>query len=281
MDNFVLPIGLMYKDYKIIELPIAPTGGEAEKIYTKKPTATNLYTWFGKVITVSVGTVAGESLADTFIKQADDKKEIPQLVKKIPLLDVGALLIQIQRECWEDVIGNQRVQCVHCGQVHNATIDLNRIEMPNTENPDKEVESEYLVDLKRVYTIQSDIEQMAEYNGMKFNKIKFRTPTLEDALKHENVSKDEIIFWQNIAFDCIKGLVYEVEDEEYAEVPSSYIARRGKQLFSKDFNSKTLKAIRLGLQTGQPTAKSFYEEECPNCGKDTPFFASIGSFFMV
>lgn len=280
MENFVLPIGLKINDENILEVPIAETGGDAEKIYTKKPSPTGLYSWFGKVLSVSIDSIGKEEVAKPYIAQ-QDKNNIPEVVKKIPLVDVGSLLIQVQRECWEDLLENQRIVCRNCGAELEASIDLNRIDIPNADKPEREAIEYFTVSLPKTYTIDSGgIEQLEEYNGLKFNKIRFRVATLSDGIKHEAIGKDELMFWQNIAFDTMDALIYE-EGDVVEEVPKRYITLRGKQLFNKDFNTKTLKVIRSGLQTELPSAKNYYEEECPECNKNTPFFASVGSFFMV
>lgn len=281
MDNrkFYLPIGYKYNGTNIIDIDIAETGGEAEKVYTKKPSQTNVYSWFAKVISVSSERIADKAVSEDFIKSKDE--EIPEIVKQIPLIDAGTLLIQVQRECWEDKISEQEIKCRNCGTRLVAEVDLNKIEIPNSDNSEREPMEYYEVKLPRTYTISTDIEQLKEYDGLKFNYLRFRVATLGDAIKHEKVSKDEVLFWRNIAFDTLTGLFYKGDDGVVDEVPNRYISLRGKQLFTKDFNTKTLRDVRKGMQTTLPSAKYFYNEECPECGQETPFFASVGHFFMV
>lgn len=281
MENkkFKLPIGFKYNGDNILEFDIAETGGEAEKIFTKKPSQTGIYTWFGKVLSISAENIGGVSVSEEF--KASKDENIPDIVKQIPLIDAGSLLIQVQRECWEDKIPEQEIKCRNCGSRLVAEVDLNRIDIPNTEDSDREPVEVYEVKLPKTYTIKTDIEQLKEYDGLKFNHLRFRVATLGDAIKHEKVSKDEVLFWRNIAFDTLTGLFYKGDDESIDEVPYRYVTLRGKQLFTKDFNSKTLREIRKGMQTTLPSAKYFYEEECPECNQDTPFFASVGNFFMV
>lgn len=280
MKNYVLPIGFKYNDQDIVELPIADTGAEAEKIYAKKPTATTLYSWFAKIIAISVDSIADHPIAEVYKKETDTNK-FPDIVKKIPLVDAGSLLIQIQRECWEAVLADQRIVCVNCGATHEATIDLNRIEIPGSDNPNREASQDFVIDLGRAYQTVCDIEQMKEFEGMKFNKLRFRTSTLEDGIKHEKVSNDKLLFWENIAFATLIGAFYEEDGEETQELPTAYLTRRGKQLFTKDMHSTSLRKIRAGMQSKQDSSKAYYEEECPTCNKNTPFLASSGSFFQV
>jgi len=52
-------------------------------------------------------------------------------------------------------------------------------------------------------------------------------------------------------------------------------------IFNKDLSTASLKELRKGLQTTLPSAKFYYEEPCPSCSKDTPFFASVSNFFTA
>lgn len=274
-----LPIGFSVDGVGVMQVDIADTGSEAEKIYTKKPKQGKVHTWMGQIIAVSVSNIAGNSIASNYLKQTD-KNDIPELVKRIPLLDAGALLIQIQRECWEDVIPDQKINCTNCGARLSVEVELNKIEMP--KNSTGKPMLDYVVKLKKPHKIKSNgVELLAEYEGMEFNRMKFRTATLGDALKHEGVSKDEVLFWRDLAFDTLLELYYEDEDGDITPVPTSFISRRGKALWSKDLNTKRLKEIRLGMQTTLPSAKAFYEEKCPECDENTPFFAQIGHFFQA
>ena len=275
---FNLPIGLTIGGKDILELGIADTGSEAEKIYTKRPKQGKLHTWMGQVISVSVSEIGGVSIASEFIKQVD-KNIISEEVKKIPFLDAGSLLVQIQRECWEDTIPEQKIKCTNCGANLTAEIELKKIISP--VNVDKKALTEYTIKLKKPHIIKTGIEVLDDYEGYKFNRMVFRTVTLGDAINHEGIAKDEVQFWRNLAFDTLLDLYYEDEKGEILQVPKGFIAKRGKALFQNDLDSKKLKEIRTGMQTTQPSTKTYYEENCPECSEPTPFFASVSHFFQV
>jgi len=279
-DKFQLPIGFKYNGQDIVELPIAETGGEAEKIFTKKPSSSKLHTWFGQVISSAVESIGDEKISSKFLKADHDKTDIPEAVKMIPFVDVGTLLVQIQRECWENTIKDQKLKCVSCGSSLDADIDLSKIDVP--ANDGGKATEEFSVKLSKTYEIKNSIEQLKEYDGYKFNHIKFRVATLGDAIKHQEIARDELLFWRKIAFDTMIGLYYqESADSEIIEVHEGYITKRGLQLFNKDFNTSTLKEIRSGLQKTLPSAKFYYEEDCPVCSSPTPFFASVTNFFSA
>lgn len=286
MSKFVLPIGFIHGEEKVIEVPVAETSGESEKIFTKKPKKSAMYSWFGSVLSIAIEKIGREEISAVYAVQKD-KNKIPDAIKKIPLIDVGSLLIQVQRELWEDNIPDQELKCKNCAELLRADVDLNRIEIPGEKNPDREPILSYSVKLSKTYTIPESFgaisEAFKEFVGLRFNHIRFRTATLEDAIKHEAVNKDEVVFWRNIAFDTMEALYFKDDEEgtEIEEVPARYITMRGKNLLAKDFNTKTLRELRKGMQVQMPSAKYFYEEECPECNQPTPFFASVGNFFMV
>lgn len=276
--NFLLPIGMTIGGKEILSLPIADTGSEAEKVYTKKPKQGKIHTWMGQVISVSVSSIGDNPIASEFIKQ-EDKSVISEYVKSIPFLDAGSLLIQIQRECWEDTIEDQKIKCTNCGTNLTADVELYKIKTP--ENKDGKAMTDYVVKLKKPHIIRTGIDLLEEYEGFRFNRMKFRTMTLGDAINHEGVTKDEVQFWRNVAFDTLTELYMEEENGTITAVPNGFITRRGKALWSTDLDSKKLKEIRSGMQTTQPSTKTYYEENCPECDEPTPFFAQVGHFFQV
>lgn len=284
MDKvFYLPIGLKIDGKEIVELPIAKTGGEAEKIFTKKPAQSKIHTWFGQVLSASIESINGEKIASEYLRADNtDRDEIPALVKKIPFIDCGSLLIQVQRECWEDMITDQKITCTNCGAKLNADIDLNRITIPNNGEGRKPVLEEYVVKLDVPYTISHPkVEQLKEYEGVEFNAIKFRVATLGDAIKREGIVKDQILFWREIAFDTMTDLLFIDEKGNEIPVAEGYITKIGKKLLTDTFTSKTLKKIRAGMQDTLPSAKFYYEEDCPECSQPTPFFATVSNFFSA
>jgi hypothetical protein len=279
-EKLLLPVGFKFENFFVTEFDVAETGGEAEKIYTEVPSDTNLYTWFAKVIAISVSNIAGMPIASNIINDISLGKEIsiPDVIYKIPLVDVGSLLLQIQRICWQDVIQDQKILCNFCGKELVADIDLKKIAVPVNAG---EIIEEQVIRLDKTYTISTGIEQLLDYEGKQFNNITVRVPVLSDAIRHQNISSDDLMFWRKIAFDCQKNLFFqETESSERQYVPEGYIGRRGMLFFSKDLHSKTLKIIRNKLQSGLPSAKFYYEGECP-CPrkKQIRYFTDVSNFF--
>lgn len=285
-DSFVLPIGFMLNGTPVKTLGIANISGEAETVLTRKPKKGKLYTWMGQVASAAVDSIGGEAISAPFISRLHkNPDEVPELVQRIPLIDIGSLLIQIQRECWEDEIENQRVRCIHCGStMQKVTLELNKIELP--EGDPVPVES-FLIDLKQDIGISAgESTIMQQYDGLKYNHIRVRVPTLKDAITAQfNVrtagdEKQEIDFWRDVLFNCITEFIYK-DPSGAGEIalPDGYLAKRGKLLFTKDWNTKVNKHVRKMLQTTLPSANFFYLDECTSCHEETPFYANSGSFF--
>lgn len=285
-DNFVLPIGFMLNGTPVKTLGIANISGDAETVLTRKPKKGKLYTWMGQVVSAAVESIGGEAVSAPFLARIQkNPDEVPELVQKIPLIDIGSLLIQIQRECWESEIENQRVRCVHCGGVmQKVTLELDKIEVP--EGDPVPVES-FLIDLKQDISISAgESTIMQPYDGLKYNHIRVLVPTLKDAINAQsNVrtagdEQQEINFWRDVLFNCITDFVYKDATGAGAiSLPEGFLAKRGKLIFTKDWNTKVNKHVRKMLQTTLPAALFYYTDECTHCHEDTPFYANSGSFF--
>jgi len=269
MIEYKLPIGFKYKDTFIKTFTGYEVTGDAEVVFTKKPKPTKVYTWFAEVISVAVKSINNESISDEFLKT----KTIPSIIKKIPLLDAGSLLMQIHRESWEDILYDQQFLCVNCGEKINADIDLNRLEVPT-----KDLETEFLTcKLKKSYTLKTKgVDRFADLEGLTFDTLKFRVPTLADAIKNEGRAKDDVLFWRMIAFDCLVDLS---SSKDNHVIPNEYRAGRGSLLFTKDIGARDLKVIRNTLKKELPSVKMYYEDTCPNCGSETPHIANLTNFF--
>ncbi len=287
MENkLVLPVGISADGAIVKEITLANTSGTAEEVYTSKPSASKLYTWLGEVISVSVQEIAGIPVYHTFMKTFNTTRMIPPVVKKLPLNDVGTLILQIQRECWQDIIPNQRVMCQKCGTDFTADIDLKKIEI--------EVEGkEYpFIDIKlsKTYTINHPEDIYDQFKGESFNCIRFRVPTLGDAIRHEKLNIEEITFWRTMAFECAEDFLMvetefnedlgrEVEIRREVSVAPGYVNQRGTLIFKNDLSTMDLRRVRTGLTGELPSAKMYYEDTCA-CGKyQVPFYTAVDNFF--
>lgn len=276
-----LPVGLQVGDELVKEVPVAETSGMAEEVYTSRPSETKLYTWFGEIIAVSLSAIGKDPVASEFAKTFNSTRTIPKAVRRLPLNDVGSLIIQIQRECWEDTIEKVQVPCRMCSKIIETDVDLNRIPIPETEN---EVYEHVLIKLSSVYKIDTSstgAKQLEQYDGLQFNALKLRVPTLEDAIKREKLNGDEVAFWKNIIFDCLISLQHLDEDGAVLDEIDDYHTKRGLVLLKKDLKSKDLKKVRSQITGSLPSMKFFYEDTCA-CGKyEVPIFAPQANFFSA
>ena len=278
-NEFKMPVGVMVGTSLVRSAGIAALTGDAEKIFVKKPSATKLYTWFGQLASLSIRELGDVEVSAPFQKQKN-QDIIPKVVQDIPLNDIGTLLLQIQRELWEDTLKDQKISCTSCSSPLEVDIELNKIKIPDSGQD--EAYEFILVDLGQEYTIATGMEALQDYEGQVYNHAKFRVPLLSDALRYEKIHSNDIEFWRSIAHDCLISLVHKVEgDDEVREVTSGYINKRGKLLWKKDWTIKSMKNIRRDLQGTLPTALLYYEEDCPVCSNPTPMFARVNSFFST
>lgn len=279
-----LPVGLRVEGELVKEARFARTGGPAEEVYTTKPGSTTLYTWFGEVLSVSIEALGRTQIAGPFLKTFDKSRKVSKAVQNISLNDVGTALLQIQRHCWQDILEARQFACQRCGVEITADVDLNKIEVE--WNPTSEY-LEVIIHLGETYEVgEQALEGLKDLEGQKFNAIRFRPPLLGDAMRHEKLMVDELLFWRNIAFDCIVGFRYyhnvgteEEPREEFEDVLDGYQGVRGQQLFTVDLAAKDLRTIRAGVTNKLPGAKFYYEDTCA-CGRfQVPFFTRQSDFF--
>jgi len=275
-----LPVGFNYNKTAVKTLKLAETSGEAEKVFVKRPGKTELYTWFSEIIAVAVESVQDVRVASEFIKSG----VVPSVIKKIPLVDAGSLLLQIHIEAWQDTMGEQELICKYCGHIFERDIDLKKIEIPFDEND--EIPEFIDVVLDKTYEINADgVEKFADIHGMKYNMIRYRVPLLGDGIANEGLASDEVEFWRNISFTCQEGLYFVEKGENgYAivdSIPSEYAMGMGKRLYNSTFTTKSLKLIREKLQTSLKSAPLYYRDKCPSCNRLTPHIAAVENFFSA
>ena len=277
MEEFLIPNGVDVNGYRVTTASIADVAGRAEEIFTTRPSKTKLYTWFGRVLSVAIGDIGGVPIASEFLKTVESSKTIPALVKKISFIDAGTLLLQVHRECWEDILPEQEITCTKCGSTFIADVDLNRIEIPK---PLEEPVEAITVKLSKDYSIVKS-DAFSEFQDETFNRITFRVPLLEDAIRNEGLATDEVKFWRRMAFDLLLSIEHESEDGAITQIPKKYMAGRGMMLFNKDLRAVDLRKIRRAMQETIPSALLFYEDACKVCGEDTKYFANVNSFFLA
>lgn len=283
MDKFILPIGYYKNGVPVKSLDIASISGNAEKIFTTKPKRGKLYNWFGHIVAAAVDNIAGIPVSAPFL-QKNLTDYVPDEVLEIPLVDVGSLLIQVQRACWEDHIPNQRVRCIHCSHTHqNVNLDLNRIEIPQGDaTPPKSFEIMFDTPVRLSFP---GSEIMAPFEGLMYNGITVRVPTLKDGLdaqklvKNAGEEKGEIDFWREVTLNCIENFFYHDGVNARVMLPDGFLNLRSRMLFTKDWSTKMNRHVRKMMQTTLPSAVFYYQDECDGCGELTPFYTNPASFF--
>ena len=275
MIEYVLPIGYTLNEKRVEKIMGYETTGEAEKYFVKKPTETRIYTWMSEVISAATHSIGGQKIASEFFST----KVVPTSLKKMPLSDADGLILQIHRECWEDILQDQKIQCEECGQTFKADVELFKIETPKTD----EKITEIVVTLSKSYTLKTEgVAPLKDMEGMQFNTMTFRVPLLQDALKHEKVAKDSLVFWRRIAGDTLQKLSYvnKKSPSKSYDIDERYKNSRTSLLFSKEIGTKDTNKIRASLRSDLPSTPLFYKDTCTNCGEETPYYWSARNFFL-
>lgn len=292
MDSlfFELPTGLrlngeVYKDVELLK-----TNGVAEKIFVKK-ISDKPFTWQGNVVSAAVKRIGDIEIGAEVRKKylEDGSVTIPLAVKKLPLAEINSLLVEIHRRVWVNFIPKQEIICKNCGRKLVVDIDLDRIdytpeakEMINSPERDTE---HVVINLKDGFIPPAlkgitDKEQYLGLTEVEFNRMTFRVPLLEDAIRQEKYFSDSIMFWRRIAMDCLESIECVNEQGNVVEtLPKEFHTWYGLKILNEYLSGKDLKAIRNGLMECLPTLPFAYSDTCPYCELETPMVMEASNFF--
>ena len=288
-NYFELPIGLRINGEVHKNVELLKTNGVAEKIFTKK-ISEKPFTWQGNIVAAAVKSIGnieiGAEVRRGYLQ--DGSVTIPQAVLKLPLAEINTLLVEIHRRVWVSFIPKQEVLCKYCGRRLLVDIDLDKIDyLPETkESMDSITDYEHcLVELADGFIppVIPKITDKPEYAGItdiEFNRMTFRVPLLEDAIRHERYFTDSIGFWRRIAMDCLVS-VDRVENGEVVDtLPKEFHTWYGLKIFNEYLSGKDLRSIRNTLLEYLPTLPFAYYEPC-GCdeNREIPMTMDASNFF--
>lgn len=286
-----LGLGLDFGGERIKDVQFMRTNGIAERVFTEKP-ASQPFTWYGNVISIATKNIGKHQIAAE-VRANYEKNEtvdIPDVVGELFLADANSLLIEIHRQCWQDVIKEQKIMCQFCPKHRVMDIDLNRIKF---EPEDEKIFNIYagtdliVVDLPDGFEFVSPIRgtpdnpsNYAVYEGLEINRLIYRIPRLKDAIRSENVADDNVQFWRQIAFDCLVEMQSVDEDGEVTALPRDLNTLMGMKLYTTELTTKDLREVREALREEIPSLPFAYMDKC-GCGqnKDIPIIMEASHFF--
>lgn len=287
---FELPVGLRINGEVHKDVELLKTNGVAEKVFVKK-LAEKPFTWQGNVVSVAVkriGTVeVGSEVRKKYLE--DGSVTIPTAVKKLPLAEINTLLVEIHRRVWVSFIPKQEIICKYCGRKLVADIDLDKIDyLPEAKERMEQI-TDYdhiVVELKDGFTPPAipKITDKPEYIGLtdtEFNRMVFRVPLLEDAIRHERYFSDSIGFWRRIAMDCLMSVDRVDESGNVTDtLPTEFHTWYGLKIFNEYLSGKDLRSVRNGLIDYLPTLPFAYYEPC-GCDeqREIPMAMEASNFF--
>lgn len=287
---FELPVGLNFNGETHKEVELLKTNGVAEKIFLKK-ISEKPFTWQGNVISAAVkriGTIEiGSEVRKKYLE--DGSVTIPSPILKLPLAEVNTLLVEIHRRVWVSFVPKQEVICKYCGRKLLADIDLDKIDyFPEVKERIAET-LEYdpiVINLKDGFVppVIPKITDKPEFIGItdtEFNRMVFRFPLLEDAIRHERYVSDSIGFWRRIAMDCLVSVDKVDENGNVLDtLPREFHTWYGLKIFNEYLSGKDLREIRNGLIEYLPTLPFAYYEPC-GCDqqREIPMVMEVSNFF--
>lgn len=280
-------VGIRFGGEKLTDVELLPSNGISERIFSNR-LIDRAYTWMGNVLSAGIKRVGnisvGEKVRDEYLRTRGIS--IPAVILATPLADVNTLLVEIHRTLWLNIIRNQEAICKYCGEPMRVDIDLDRIVFEEEDLSKLDKDWEYqIADLKSPYKFSAlgkkDDKLYAEFDGLSYNRLVFRIPVLADAIKHEKISSDSVMFWRNIALDCLVAVQDVQNNIVVGELPIEAIRAMGIRLFDLHLSSTDLINIRTILREELPALPFYYEEECANahCRRMTPVTMEASSFF--
>jgi hypothetical protein len=270
------------RELKIKTVPLLRLNGVAEKIITtrlpEKP-----YTYMAYILAASIESLEGIPIAAKCRKEYSEngRINIPNVLLDMPLGEVATCLVEIHRLLWKNTIKDQKGHCSHCGGSFTTDIELDRITLRDSEMAKiVEFRNKIVVDLPEGWSYTAPTmpngrpSEYIQYEGMTFNKMEFKVPTLRNAIQHEKLAPQEITFWRQVARVTLER-VY----NESNELPAPAFLGLGTKLYDEVLYTEDLLAIREGLRDSIPALTFFYMEECPYCHNDTPVTLEGNNFF--
>ena len=287
---FELPTGLrlngeVYKDVELLK-----TNGVAEKIFTKR-ISDKPFTWQGNIVSAAVKRIGDVEIGSEVRKKylEDGSVTIPMAVMKLPLAEVNTLLVEIHRRVWVNFIPKQEIICKNCGRKLVVDIDLDKIDYsPEAKESINSPEMDFehiVINLKDGFVPPevkglTDKEQYLGVTEREYNRMTFRVPLLEDAIRQEKYFSDSITFWRRIAMDCLESIEQVDSKGEVIDVlPKEFHTWYGLKLFNEYLSGKDLRVIRNELIEHLPTLPFAYEDTCPYCELKTPMVMEASNFF--
>lgn len=292
MDSlfFELPTGLRMNGEVHKNVELLKTNGVAEKVFLKR-LSDKPFTWQGNVVSIATKSIGDIQIGSDVRKKylEDGSVTIPTPVLKLPLAEISNMLIEIHRRAWISFIPKQEIICKYCGKKLIADINLDKIDyLPEVKEAMEEItDYEHItVDLVNGFTppVIPKITDKEEYLWIPettFDRMVFRVPLLEDAIRHERHFSDSIGFWRRIAADCLVAIQLVDEGGNVIEtLPKEFHTYYGLKIFNEYLTGQDLRTVRNELIEYLPTLPYAYYEPC-GCSEDReiPMIMEASNFF--
>ncbi|MFH0989835.1 MAG: hypothetical protein V1799_07455 [bacterium] len=281
----LLPVGFTYQgvDYRTFEVNLID--GFIERIiHNQMLRSEKPQTWVAMVVSGLLHTIGDNVVSSDFVES--DGKKIPPIVKNIPIVDAGLILVKGHINTYGSELKNQKTKCLHCGRPNVSDLDLNQMPIP-TVDLNVPIQSEIVVKLPRGWKRQLDPEKRNQkelgWEDKVFDTFVFGIPSLGDALRNENLSTTSRVldFQAKIVNDRLKRVVC---SKDKFEMPSEmFEAYQAGNIFFADRGgliANDRMAIRDALNK-LPQISLQAPVTCNNCKQDYDASVDYASFFPL
>ena len=182
----VLPIGFAYQGEDIATFEVNLIGGFMERvIHNELMRREKPQTWTASVLSGLLNSLGSKSVSYDF--EESNGKQIPDIVKYIPLPDAAMILVAGHSETFGSVLKNQQCRCAHCKRLNIIDIDLGSLKIPDN----KGVISSLTVKLNRGWQRRIDKNLIGQkelgWEDKIFKVMNFDVPTAGTALNNERI----------------------------------------------------------------------------------------------
>jgi hypothetical protein len=280
----ILPIGFTYHETRCRKFEVNKIDGFMERIiHNEQLKAEKPQKWMASLLSCLLHDIEGKSVSSDFFES--DGKKIPDIVRHIPLVDAGLILVMGQIETYGPMLIGQHTQC-GCRHVNIVDVDLSNMTMPGfdfTATPMDEIVAHLQTGWRRVVDPSKAGQKELGWEHEVFDEFVFGIPTVGDALNNEKyfLASRVLDFQVRIVNDRLKhvrssktGFVMPNDMFEAYKAGFMFFADRGG-LFAND------RMIVRDTLNRLPQVNLAMQVTCENCQHDYNAGVNYQSFFPL
>lgn len=280
-----LPFGLNFNGNTYRNFSVRKVDGVFEEIFTHQNYANkHPQKWTGRVCAAILEELGGADIRSIF--KASDYMAIPDQVKQLTIQDASYILMCGHIYTYGSKVDSVEQKCNHCGRVGEFKCDLNDVDVRIDPDPQDEVEVILPDGFVRSQQQANEGGGPLGIEGITWNKLIFKLPTLYHAIANERYYSMKKIadFNLRIAQTALKA-VHSVSQDldtgewvtEHEMEDSTLNTMRGRLILN--LLGADRRAIRAGFAKLDVTQLSV-EREC-DCGTDMDVRIDVGDLYPL